>query len=173
MGLFIAVAGAVIRPDAALADDGSAVLVFKDGHRQRLDDVARIEFGTPAVIVFRDKHRQNVPTADIARIEFASSGASTPARSDFVGKWEAGQGNGQSFLITLYANGRAWKSTGPGAGTWAVVDGEARIAWDDGWHDAIVRVGSRHLKLGYRPGLPFEGTPSNVSAANNTQLGPG
>jgi hypothetical protein len=90
-------------------------------------------------------------------------------RAEFVGKWEAAQGNGQSFFITLYDDGRAWKSSGPGDGTWKWIDGEARISWDDGWHDAIVKIGSgdRHLKLGYQPGKDFEGTPSNVGPARN------
>ena len=91
------------------------------------------------------------------------------ARSDFVGKWEAGQGNGQSFFITLNVNGEAWKSSGPGAGSWKWVDGEAQITWYDGWHDVIIKRGSgnRFLKLGYEPGKPSEGTPSNVGAARN------
>jgi len=94
-----------------------------------------------------------------------------PSRNDFVGKWEAGQGNGQSFSITLDADGEAWKSTGPGAGNWKWIAGEARITWDDGWHDVIVKRGSgRYLKLGYEPGRTFEGTPSNVAPARN--IGP-
>ena len=90
-------------------------------------------------------------------------------RAEFVGKWEAAQGDGHSFFITLYDDGRAWKSSGPGDGTWKWIDGEARITWDDGWHDAIVKIGSgdRHLKLGYGPGKTFEGTPSNVGPARN------
>jgi hypothetical protein len=94
-----------------------------------------------------------------------------PAPSDFRGKWESAQGNGQSFFITLSADGVAWKSTGPGYGKWKWIDGEARIEWDDGWHDSIVKIGSgrRYLKLGYEPGKMFEGTPSNVGPANRVE----
>jgi hypothetical protein len=53
-----------------------------------------------------------------------------------------------------------------------VVDGEARISWDDGWHDAIRKVGTTHEKRAYEPGKSFDDQPSNVTAARNTQARP-
>jgi hypothetical protein len=156
-------------------DYGSIVIVFKDGHRQSLlvADIARIEFKTPVTIVFKSGHQQNVPATDIARIEFETVAASwATGRAHFVGKWEVGEGNGFNFYITLEADGEAKKSIGSSHGTWNVVDGEARISWDDGWHDAIRKVGAKHEKFAYEPGKSFTDTPSNVTAARNTEPQP-
>ena len=153
----------------------SVVIVYADGHRQNLDmaDIAHIELKNPVVIVFKDGHKQNVSMGG-ARIEFesASSGPG-PSRYHFVGKWEVGEGgNGSNFYITLEADGEARKSIGASHGTWTVVDGEARISWDDGWHDAIRKVGSKHEKIAFEPGKSFDDPPSNVTAARNTNPKP-
>jgi len=125
------------------------------------------------VIVFKDGHRQSLLVADIARIEFeTSASALLPSRNHFLGKWEVGEGNGFNFYITLEADGEAKKSIGSSHGTWTVVDGEARISWDDGWHDAIRKVGAKHEKFAYEPGKSFTDKPSNVTAARNTEPQP-
>jgi hypothetical protein len=161
---------------AASADDhGSMVIVFKDGHRQNLDvaDISRIDFKNPAMIVFKDGHRPSIPAADVERVEFENpASAPVPSRNHFVGKWQVGEGNGSMFYITLERDGKARKSIGPPHGTWTVVDGEARITWDDGWHDAIRKVGATYEKRAYEPGRSFDGTPSNVTAARNTEPRP-
>jgi len=165
------------RPTPSPADDrGSVVIIFKDGHRQSfaLAQIASIDFKNPAQILYKDGHKENIPAIDISRIEFDSSELSSklPGRAHFVGKWEVGEGNGGRFFITLDADGKATKSLGSPHGTWTLVDGEARISWDDGWHDAIRKVGSKHEKFAYEPGKSFEQTPSNVTAARNTQPKP-
>jgi hypothetical protein len=175
--LLLAAAGASARPVPAPAGDrGTLVIVFKDGHRQSLavSEIARIDFKTPAAIVYKDGHQMKVPGGEIQRIEFEDSALSaiTPGRGHFVGKWEVGEGNGGKFFITLDADGEARKTLGPSHGTWTVVDGEARITWDDGWHDAIRKVGSKHEKRAFEPGKSFEDTPSNVTVAINTQPKP-
>ncbi len=174
--LMLAAASAIAKAGAAPADDhGSLVVVFKDGHRQNLDvaDIERIDFKAPAMIVFKDGHRQGIPAADVERIEFENaSAASVPGRNHFVGKWEVGEGNGSTFYITLERDGKARKSIGPPHGTWTVVDGEARISWDDGWHDAIRKVGAAYEKRAYEPGRSFDDSPSNVTAARNTEPRP-
>jgi hypothetical protein len=53
-----------------------------------------------------------------------------------------------------------------------VVDGEARIAWDDGWHDAIRKVGTKHEKVAFEPGKTFSDEPSNITDAVNTSPEP-
>ncbi|HVT99906.1 MAG TPA: hypothetical protein VHE33_20570, partial [Acidobacteriaceae bacterium] len=69
------------------AQTGSAgntlVLVFKDGHRQRvnLNDLQRLEFPGP------------VPAGIIS--------TPGPSRARFLGRWEVGEGNGSNFFITL------------------------------------------------------------------------
>ena len=174
--LLAAAAGAFANIGTVPANDrGSIVIVFKDGHRQSLlvADIARIEFRTPVMIVFKSGREQNVPATDIARIEFESAGsASLPSRSHFVGKWEVGDGAGSNFYITLDADGEAQKSLGASHGTWTVVEGEARISWDDGWHDGIRKVGAKHEKFAYEPGKSFDDKPTNITAARNTQPSP-
>jgi hypothetical protein len=164
------------RPNPA-DEHSSVILVFKDGHRQSfaMAEIERIDFKTPSVIVFKDGHQEKVAAGDIARIEFESPGLSTmaPGRSHFFGKWEVGEGaNGNTFFITLDADGSARKTLGAAHGTWTLVDGEAHITWDDGWHDAIRKVGTTHEKLAYEPGKSFDDQPSNVTAARNTQPKP-
>jgi hypothetical protein len=163
------------RLSASADDRGSVVVVFKDGHRQSfaMGEIARIDFEARVVIVYKDGHQDKV-AGEIARIEFGDSAvsAATPGRAHFVGKWEVGQGNGQYFFITLDSDGKATKSIGAAHGTWTLVDGEARIAWDDGWHDAIRKVGTKHEKFAYEPGRSFDDSPSNVTAARNTEPKP-
>lgn len=174
--VFAAAIGVANAGAAPATEKGSIVLVFKDGHRNNIDmsDVSRIDFKTPFIIVFKDGHQQSVPAMDVSRIEFdalpAASSASSRAR--FVGKWELGEGNGGNFYATLDADGEAHKSTGSSHGTWTVVGGEARISWDDGWHDAIRKVDGKYEKFAYEPGKSFDDSPSNVTAARNTQAKP-
>ena len=161
---------------ASPADDrGSVVIVFKDGHRQSfaVAEIARLDFKAPSVIVYKDGHQEKIAAADIARIEFEPAvSATVPSRAHFLGKWEVGDGNGSHFFITLEGDGDARKSVGAAHGTWTLVDGEARIAWDDGWHDVIRKVGTTHEKVAYAPGKSLDGTPNNVTAARNTQPKP-
>jgi len=157
----------------AAEDHSSIVLVFKDGHRQTLAnaEIARIDLKSPA-IVYRDGHREKI--AEIDHLEFGESGltANLPSRNHYIGKWRVGEGNGNHFYITLEASGEAKKSIGEEHGTWTLVDGEAHISWDDGWHDAICKVGSKHEKLAYEPGKAFGDTPSNVTSAESTETKP-
>ena len=52
------------------------------------------------------------------------------------------------------------------------MNGEARISWDDGWHDAIRKAGSKHEKVAFEPGRSFTDEPSNVTDAKNTNPQP-
>jgi hypothetical protein len=119
------------------------------------------------VIVFKDGHQQSFPVADVARIEFTSPAATTAGSwpAHFVGKWKVGDGVGGSFFITLQRNGEANKTDGGPHGTWTVVDGEARITWDDGWRDAIRKAGNGYEKAAFEPGKTFSDSPSNVADA--------
>jgi hypothetical protein len=139
---------------ASKSGAGTIVIVFKDGHRQSysLSDVLRVEFpapGEPAVTA-------------------APAGPILPSRGHFIGKWEVGDGNGRTFFITLEDNGDAKKSMGETHGRWVYVDGEARVSWDDGWQDAIRKVGSKYQKYAYGSGKSFTDTPDNVTSAQNT-----
>jgi hypothetical protein len=46
-----------------------------------------------------------------------------------------------------------------------MVDGEARITWDDGWRDAIRKAGDGYDKAAFEPGKTFSDSPSNVASA--------
>jgi hypothetical protein len=155
------------------ADEKQEVeILFSDGHRQSIPtaDIDHIEFKPEPAVVFKDGHRQN----QILRIQFSSAhGESSFGRNYFVGKWEVGVAPGQGkFFITLEADGQARKSFGASHGTWVFVDGEARISWDDGWHDVIRKVGSKHEKFAYAPGRSISDSPSNVTDAKNLTAQP-
>jgi hypothetical protein len=154
----------------------SLVVVFNDGRQQTFatTDLTRIEFKGGVMIFSVGEHGQNIPMSEIARIEFNRGPANTSAtgRGRFVGKWKVGQGNGEYFYITLERSGEANKSLGAHHGTWTVVDGEARISWDDGWHDAIRKKGTRFEKVAFEPGKTFSDAPANVTDAQNTSAEP-
>jgi len=146
----IAVATAAAHPRSSSADDDrSVVIIFKDGHKQtfRLADIARIEFTT-----------STTPTAAISR-------------AHFLGVWKVGVGGGDSgtFLITLKRDGIAEKSVGSHAGTWTVVNGEARCKWDDGWTDVIRRNGGEWEKAAWAEGRSLQEPPDSVTKAEYTE----
>lgn len=154
------------------ADDHDGfVIVLKDGHRQNLAaaDVDHIDLKAPATIVYRNGRHEKI-AGEIERIEFAESAhaLTTPGRAHYIGKWEVEDGAGKHFYITLDKDGDARKSIGSAHGTWSLVDGEAQIRWDDGWHDIIAKVGTRHEKRAYEPGRSLQDSPSNVTYARNT-----
>lgn len=124
------------------------------------------------VIVFKDGHRQSFSLADIERVEFPtpdlpSTSSLGPSRGHFIGKWEAGDGAGNNFYITLEEDGNARRSIGNMHGTWTYVNGEADVRWDDGNLDAIRKVGSHFQKFAYNAGKSFTDTPENVTNARN------
>jgi hypothetical protein len=172
--LLFVVSSTALKTNAANART-SIVIVYKDGHHQTFasTEITRIDLKDPAAIIYKDGHREKIATA-IDHIEFEESSLSAmlPGRSHFVGKWEVGEGNGGNFYITLEPSGEARKTLGSPHGTWTLVDGEARISWDDGWHDAIRKTASGHEKRAYEPGKSFDDAPSNVTEARNTQPKP-
>jgi len=158
------------------ADDHEAfVIVFKDGHRQSLAtaEVDHIDIKAPAAVVYKNGRRERI-AGQIDRIEFADAAHAliAPGRAHYIGKWEVEDGAGNRFFITLESDGDARKSTGSPHGTWSLVDGEARIHWEDGWSDVIAKVGTRHEKRAYEPGRSFDDSPSNVTYARNTEPKP-
>ncbi len=173
LGFFV-VSIPITAAPAPAGSRNSVVIVFKDGHKQSVDfaDVERIDFKIPSMIVFKDGHQQSIAGSEIARIEFETSGVAPVGHNHFVGKWEVGEGNGRNFFITLEPDGTARKTLGASHGTWTFVDGEARISWDDGWHDVIRKMGSNHEKVAFEPGKSFSDPPANVTAARNTEPRP-
>jgi hypothetical protein len=163
---------------AALA---GMLLLTIEGHHAIAAPVSK-EDGGEVVIVFKDGHQQSIPVSIIAAMEFKSASPVAtpiaipdplvPSKRHFVSKWLVGEGNGDSFYITLQENGEATRSIGATHGTWVYVDGEARITWDDGWRDAIRKVGSKHEKFAYAPGKSFSNNPTNVTEARNASPQP-
>lgn len=133
------------------------------------------------VVVFKDGHRQSFNMADIARIEFPGGGLvadagptppGAPPRGHFLGKWQVGDGMGNTFYITLNDDGTAWRSLRRVHGRWAYVNGEARVKWDDGAQDCIRRQDGQDKKFAYRAGKAFTDEPDNVTEAHNTSPRP-
>ncbi len=159
------------------------LMFVEECHHAKASPISADQGGT-VVIVFRDGHRQSIPASTITAMEFKSAaGVVTPiaipelvvpGKGVFAGKWSVGEGNGNSdtFYITLEENGVATKSIGEGHGTWVYVSGEAQVSWDDGWHDAIRKVGAKYEKFAYAPGKSFTGEPDNVTLARNTRPKP-
>lgn len=118
------------------------------------------------VITFKDGHQQTFSMPDIARVQYVGSNDANLSPAYFFGKWEVGDGNSGTFLITLESNGEASKTLGASHGIWTIEGDEARISWDDGWHDAIRKVADgAHEKLAYIPGSTFSDKPENVTNA--------
>jgi hypothetical protein len=125
------------------------------------------------VITFKDGHQETIPLSDVTKMEFKTNSQQTAFRADrasFAGRWQVGTGVGSStFYITLEPNGTASKTQGAEHGRWAVVGDEARISWDDGWHDIIRRAGNHYEKVAYSPGKSYSDKPSNITEAKNTE----
>lgn len=134
---------------AADKDDASAIVItFKDGHQQSysLGEIARIEFKSPAAT--------------------AKTPVDTPSRHHFVGKWTVGDNAGHTYVFTLEEGGAARNNVDEGGkGTWNYTNGEAHIAWDNGWHDVIRKVGMKYRKFAFAPGRSLDDSPTNEGTA--------
>jgi len=98
----------------------------------------------------------------------SKSNSASPA--SFTGKWKVGMGVGSgTFTITLEKGGKATKTHGAPNGRWTVFGDEARITWDDGWHDVIRRAGNHWEKAAYAPGKSFSDQPDNIAGATRTE----
>ncbi len=139
---------------------------------------AQKESANSIVITFKDGHQQSFPVADVARIEFkpgpgvaksAESGSETRGRQKFVGRWTVGDGNGGTYYFTFGEDGKATNTVeGGGRGSWTFVDGEAHVSWENGWHDAIRKVGTKYKKSAYAPGASFTAKPFHVTDAQKS-----
>jgi hypothetical protein len=99
-----------------------------------------------------------------------TSKTSATSAATFIGEWKVGLGvAGQNFIITLDKGGKATKTHGSPNGTWTVFGDEARITWDDGWHDVLRRAGNKWEKAAYAPGKSFSDQPDNIAGATRTE----
>ncbi len=104
-----------------------------------------------------------------ACLAVGQSSKSNP-KSSFVGRWEVGLGvASQTFYITLERDGKATKTHGSPNGTWTMFGDEARISWNDGWHDVIRESGDHYEKAAYAPGKSFSDPPDNIAGATRTE----
>ena len=128
---------------------------------------------TSIVITFKDGHQQTFLMSDVARVEYVGTTDAILGPDYFLGKWEVGDGSSSgTFLITLEPNGEASKTLGASHGIWTVEGNEAHISWDDGWRDAIRKIGTAHEKFAFAPGTTFSDKPNNVSAARRLDSKP-
>lgn len=99
-----------------------------------------------------------------------TSKPSSLSAANFVGEWKVGVGvAGETFTINLEKGGKATKSHGSPNGRWTVFGDEARITWDDGWHDVIRKAGTHWEKAAYAPGKSFSDPPDNITGATRTE----
>jgi len=123
------------------------------------------------VITFTDGHQETISLAKIAHIEFKGprKSALLSGNGSFLGRWQVGDGQGHTFIITLGRNGEATKSIGSAHGAWRTVDGEAQISWDDGWRDTIRKVGDKYQKVAHAPGTSFSSEAVNITDAKSLE----
>ena len=150
-------------------------------HSANAKAAAKASDGQTLVVVLKNGKQQSFPMSDVARIEFQGSPnvavaaepfSEQPGRGYFLGKWRLGDGNGGTFVVTLDAGGHATKDMGANShGTWTVVNGEARITWDEGSYDAIRRVGGKWQKFWFPDGN-FSGSAKNVTSAEHIESKP-
>ena len=99
-----------------------------------------------------------------------TSKPATASAATFVGEWKVGVGmGGETFIINLEKGGKATKTHGNPNGHWTVFGDEARITWNDGWHDVIRRAGNKWEKAAYGPGKSFSDQPDNIAGATRTE----
>jgi hypothetical protein len=127
---------------------------------------------TSIVITFKDGHQQSFLMSDVERVEYRDAGEATLGVEHFLGKWQAGDGAGSTFFITFETNGEASKSIGASHGTWTIVGNEARISWDDGWHDIIRKIGDKYEKFAFAPGTTIDDKPENITNARKLESKP-
>lgn len=150
-------------------------VVYRDGHQKSftITNGSRIDFEAGNMTVSHGKNVETIHVSDVASIDFNSGKSIGFGINHFVGKWEFGTGVGsQTFFVTLERNGQAHKTFGSPHGTWSVVEGEARIKWDDGWTDVIRKVGNKHQKFAYEKGRSLDDKPSNVAEAKTLNSEP-
>jgi hypothetical protein len=151
-----------------------AVICTLAPQRARCDANSTSSDDRAIVIVLKDGRQHTFPMSEVARIEFKTptTHAANVGQGRFLGEWKVGDGMGGYFHITLERDGVASKTLGSTHGTWTVVDGEAQITWDDGWRDAIRKVGSRYQKVAFEPGRTFEDQPNHTATAESIERKP-
>ena len=144
---------------------GTCVLAASVSARPAPQNEATSNEPTSIVITFKDGHQETFTMADVARVEYRDAVDSTLGQDYFLGEWEVGDGNSGTFFIRFKPHGEATRSLGSSHGIWAIAGEEARISWDDGWHDVIRKVGDAHEKFAFAPGTTLDDPPANVTAA--------
>lgn len=126
------------------------------------------------IVIFKDGHQKSFPMSEVERIEFQSTPAaiSTAGQGRFLGQWKVGDCAGSYFNITLDRDGAAKKTIGAPHGTWVVVDGEARITWEDGNRDTIRKAGDTYEKAWYAPDKSYAEPASCTASAESIDRRP-
>ncbi len=87
-----------------------------------------------------------------------------------VGRWKIFHSDGKPIWVEVKADGSCRSDWAQGEkGRWKLEKGRLLLDWSDGWRDLIVVEGQQFRKIGYAPGVPLEGKPSNRTAAYKIQ----
>jgi|SRR5450755_1700729 hypothetical protein len=126
------------------------------------------------ILVFKDGHQRSFPMSEVERIEFPASPTtvSIAGQGRFLGEWRVGDCAGGYFKITLDHGGVAKKTLGAPRGTWIVVDGEARVTWEDGGRDTIRKAGDTYEKAWYAPDRSYAEDATCTASAESTERKP-
>lgn len=83
-----------------------------------------------------------------------------------VGLWWVSHGTGEPLQLRLYPDGTAWSDyPANNPGRWEAKNDRIVCLWADDWKEILIPSNSRWIKLGFRPGHPLTGPPSNQSSA--------
>ncbi len=156
---------------AAIAILGSFLIIVSIGAAQ---SPSSSDDRNSVVMVFKDGHRKSFLMSDVARIEFPGNPTTVSAAGQgrFLGAWRVGDCAGSYFTITLERDGVARKTIGASHGTWLVVDGEARITWEDGNRDTIRKAGDTYEKAWYAPDRSYFEAASCTASAESIDRKP-
>ncbi len=86
------------------------------------------------------------------------------AASEFEGVWKVEDEKGNSFEITLSADGSAKATLVSGmTGTWKEEDGAALMTWNTGWTSKIRKEGDSYKNMAWDKDAPLSGPPTIVA----------
>lgn len=85
-----------------------------------------------------------------------------------IGKWKTRDESGVSITLTLLPDGSALGSN-EAIGSWYFLETRVYINWVSGWIDVIEKQGNGFVKLGFAPGKPSDGTPTNRAPAEKIE----
>lgn len=109
----------------------------------------------------------STPSARVGARDLTTAAPRSPFSGTFLFAHDPGE---PGFEVTLEPGGRAWSAAnGPGTktrGRWRLMDGAARIEWDDGWRNELLRTGDGWTQKTWAPGTASSDPPVKTVPAS-------